>query len=313
MTSQVQSKTNGDKPAAVPYHYKMCGLDYVYLFDGVVRESTDYGDGVAIKNATDLHRHIGLHLVLCQNELNGAEVRFLRRGMDLTQEELAKEIGVTGQTVARYEKGETDIPGPVDRLLRALYVFKVWPQNERADLLERTLEAQQRLPTGSEASRQSVYFRWTDAGWSQAEAGQGKPKTVTLRIVSDKPADATHNVRTFPGGEPRTVPRPLPGYLAAGDKLKMAAKRASRPSRLGSLRLVDGGTLEITTDGVGVYAKFLRGGDAKMIQVGDEPYELSPSKRFFGFLEVKKLTLERARELIRMHQEAPERYPVRRR
>ena len=42
--------------------------------------------------------------------------------MDLSQSDLGKLMGLSSQQVARWEKGESDISGSADALLRALYI-----------------------------------------------------------------------------------------------------------------------------------------------------------------------------------------------
>ena len=53
-----------------------------------------------------LHRAIGLHIVTARRD-DGAELRFLRKQLRLTQEALAQRLRVNVQTVANYEKGKT--------------------------------------------------------------------------------------------------------------------------------------------------------------------------------------------------------------
>ncbi|HRB81307.1 MAG TPA: helix-turn-helix domain-containing protein [Nitrospira sp.] len=48
--------------------------------------------------------------------MDGKELRRRRDQMKLTQVELAEELGVTSNTVARYERDELAIPEPVARL-----------------------------------------------------------------------------------------------------------------------------------------------------------------------------------------------------
>ena len=107
--------------AKEPFHYTHCGLDDVYLLSGYEIDETPYGEGVSIKHVDDLHRAIGLYIVKNKKDLAGKEVRFLRHQIDLTQAELAKFIGCSPQQIARYEKGECEIPGAADRMLRLLY------------------------------------------------------------------------------------------------------------------------------------------------------------------------------------------------
>jgi DNA-binding transcriptional regulator YiaG len=50
--------------------------------------------------------------------VTGAEVRRIRHGLQLTQAALARALGVTRVTVARWEIGVYAIPEPTARLLR---------------------------------------------------------------------------------------------------------------------------------------------------------------------------------------------------
>ena len=103
------------------YHYKGCGLDDVFLASGYEIEQTPYGTGVRIRNLDSLHTQIGLYLIKCRKTLSGKEVRFLRHQMDLTQSELARLFGCNVQQVARYEKNQSKLTGPADRILRILF------------------------------------------------------------------------------------------------------------------------------------------------------------------------------------------------
>ena len=45
-----------------PCHYKMCGLDNIYLRNGYNLEQTDYGEAVSVRDADELHSAIGVYL-----------------------------------------------------------------------------------------------------------------------------------------------------------------------------------------------------------------------------------------------------------
>lgn len=105
-----------------PLHYKDCGLDDVYLVGGYEIERTPYGEGLSIKHLDQLHRAIGCYLATQKKALSGRELRFLRKQMDLSQSELGKLLGLSSQQVARWEKGESDISGPADLLIRAYFI-----------------------------------------------------------------------------------------------------------------------------------------------------------------------------------------------
>lgn len=105
------------------YQYTDSGLDNVYLENGYTVHETAYGKGVSIQDTAGLHRAIGAWLVELPKPLNGAELRFLRIEMELSQKTLAEIIGSTEQNVRRWEKARNkSIHGPEDRLLRALYL-----------------------------------------------------------------------------------------------------------------------------------------------------------------------------------------------
>src|ERR1700683_4107103 len=127
-------KVNPCAMRAEPYHYTMCGLDDVYLLKGVHDVKTAYGPSVIIHNLDGLHEVIAERLARNKKALNGKEMRFLRKQMDLTQQELSLLLGVSDQSVARWEKGEVDVPGPAELSLRALYLSQLEGQIDAVKL-----------------------------------------------------------------------------------------------------------------------------------------------------------------------------------
>jgi DNA-binding transcriptional regulator YiaG len=105
------------------YHYTECGLDNVYLENGFTVHKTAYGRGVSIDDTEALHKTIGEWIIALPKPLNGAELRFLRTELDMTQKDLGNILGTTEQTLRLWEKRRAKpIPsGPADRLLRAFY------------------------------------------------------------------------------------------------------------------------------------------------------------------------------------------------
>lgn len=111
------------------YHYTECGLDNVYI-EGVEVVRDDTGEEVVrLPNIALLHRLIAKALIGKRGPLTGRELRFLRTEMGLTQAQLADIVQVDAQTVGRWERGETPIPGASDMLVRKL-------ASERLDLDE---------------------------------------------------------------------------------------------------------------------------------------------------------------------------------
>ena len=105
------------------YRYTECGIDNIYLLNGFDFVDTPRGASVKIRDVEGLHRAIGMMLVRDRQSLNGQEFRFLRHELNQTQADLAAMLGVSVQSVARWEKGRTKdtIDGPAQRLLRLLY------------------------------------------------------------------------------------------------------------------------------------------------------------------------------------------------
>jgi DNA-binding transcriptional regulator YiaG len=116
-----------------PYHYTECGLDDVYLMSGYEEVQVDDDVAVAVKHVPELHKAIGHALVTAKKVLSGKELRFLRKEMDLTQDEVARLVGVTDQSVARWEKDQVQIPEAADYLLRFVYLQHI---QEKIDVVE---------------------------------------------------------------------------------------------------------------------------------------------------------------------------------
>jgi len=107
------------------YHYTGCGLDYVYLLNGYTIHETVHGKGVSVKDAKQLHERIALDIISRPHPLRGQEVRFLRTMLRVSQQGLARVLGLQRGSVARWE-AELDkkIPGAADSALRMFYALK---------------------------------------------------------------------------------------------------------------------------------------------------------------------------------------------
>lgn len=102
------------------YHYTDSGLRNIWLASGFEVVETEYGTGVAIHDVEGLHRAIGEALAR-KAWLTGAEVRFLRKEMDMSQRALGQLLGNTDQAVAKWEKFGK-VPKTADRMIRLIYL-----------------------------------------------------------------------------------------------------------------------------------------------------------------------------------------------
>jgi putative transcriptional regulator len=104
------------------YQYSRCGVFTVFLKNGYELVDTNYGKGVTIHNLESLHEAIGRAIVESTSPMNGAEFRFLRLELGLTQEGLGLIVGKDAQAIARCEKGVNKRVDPsIDRILRVVY------------------------------------------------------------------------------------------------------------------------------------------------------------------------------------------------
>jgi transcriptional regulator with XRE-family HTH domain len=156
---------------AKPYHYKASGLDNITLLNGVTTQDTPYGSMVTIENIHGLHRAIALTIIEKGKPMTGAEFRFLRKQMGLSQRELAKRMRATGRTVANYERSKGE-GGPAEMLMRMTYLFHVVPEATRAEVLK-TLTDQWGTGGGGRAklpdpARRKVVQRWREGNTAAA-------------------------------------------------------------------------------------------------------------------------------------------------
>jgi putative transcriptional regulator len=166
MSERAEFFIRGRDLLAKPYQYLASGLDNIFLMNGVTEEMTDYGPMVHIENINGLYHAIGLHIIEKGEPMEGAEFRFLRKQMQLSQADLAKYLGVTDQTVANYEKGKSGKEGlgPADAAMRTFYLLKIVPKATRVEAIKRFIDApiqntRQKLP---DVPRQKMVECWLE-------------------------------------------------------------------------------------------------------------------------------------------------------
>ncbi|MBI1215681.1 MAG: transcriptional regulator [Alphaproteobacteria bacterium] len=143
------------------YQYKECGLDNIWLINGFSFVETEDGKGVSISGIRQLNKAIGLALTELSRPLKPREFRFLRVEMDLSQKKISDLFFVEPQTVGRWERGETAIPGTADVLIRLYFkdYFNEHPQ------VKAFLEKLAELDTTVD---EEVNLEKTPEGWKRA-------------------------------------------------------------------------------------------------------------------------------------------------
>ena len=122
------------------YHYRESGLRNVWLVNGYREHKTDYGPALSIKDVDGPHEAIGRWLAAKSGRLTGAEFRFLRKELELSQ----RSLGADEQAIARWERGVTKVPRWADRFLRALWREHVDGNAHIRELVERLNAAEER-------------------------------------------------------------------------------------------------------------------------------------------------------------------------
>ncbi|AWM07621.2 helix-turn-helix domain-containing protein [Bradyrhizobium symbiodeficiens] len=152
MSERAEFHVMGQPYDGAPLHYTASGLDYVYLANGFsVEDDPDYGRIVTIDAPDDLHKAIGLHIVTQRRKLTGAEFRFLRKQMKLTQKELAERFDTDVQTIANYEKGRK-IPSVSEKLMRILFALCITPSDARAEIMKEIAKQVEQRSTKNKTS-----------------------------------------------------------------------------------------------------------------------------------------------------------------
>ena len=93
--------------------------------------------------------------------MTGAEYRFLRIEMNLSQKTIGELFGVDAQTVARWEKGKNELPKMADVLILAVY-------NE---FIEKESKVRFLVDAINESEAQNVLnmeFEQNESGWHVA-------------------------------------------------------------------------------------------------------------------------------------------------
>lgn len=102
------------------YHFTDGGLRNVWLRNGYVLHATPYGNGVSFDDLEGLTKTICNALAQKPGKLTGAEFRYLRNHMLLSQKSLGELLGYSEQAVAKWEKSGK-IPKAIESIVRAIY------------------------------------------------------------------------------------------------------------------------------------------------------------------------------------------------
>jgi DNA-binding transcriptional regulator YiaG len=154
------------------HHYRGALLQNVWLENGYQRHKTKWGEGTSYCDIEGLSKAIAIELCVSNHRLTGDGVRFLRRRLELSQDQLGAELGCTGQAIAKWEKGEVAmIPAASARLLRLIALAAIAPRITLSDAL---------VEYNEEPPEKLVFSYSDETGWQCAEH-QHAPLSVTIK------------------------------------------------------------------------------------------------------------------------------------
>lgn len=142
------------------FHYVSCGLPNIWLKNGFIEIETEYGPAVSIENVQGLHQVIAMSIIDSTSRMTGAEFRFLRKELDLSQKRLAELMGVEDQTVANWEKRAP--VGPAALVMRMVAKAHYADCGFR-DFIEKQAELDRK-------EHEELYFEELESGWQPALA-----------------------------------------------------------------------------------------------------------------------------------------------
>ena len=154
------------QPATTERHavrrYAIGGLPHVELHGVEVTHCPACGqEEIAIPRLGQLHRVLAEALVTQRRMLAPTEIRFLRKHIGLSTSDFAQRMGVTRETMSRWETGAQSMGPGADRLLRLLVVTHEPSESYAVDDVLRDLTDE---PAPADLSPVPLWNRH-DTGW----------------------------------------------------------------------------------------------------------------------------------------------------
>jgi DNA-binding transcriptional regulator YiaG len=149
------------------FHYVQSGLDDVWLTSGVEVVETEYGKGFRIHHADELHEAIARSIINGTRRLRGQEARFLRVLLNLSQEGMAKILGVDRATIIRWERTrERPLTVMQDIAVRATYAARTTGDDFVLTVIKEMQEADEK----AHGNAYKQVFEASNQGWREKRA-----------------------------------------------------------------------------------------------------------------------------------------------
>ncbi|HEX7385828.1 MAG TPA: hypothetical protein VF285_00950 [Castellaniella sp.] len=157
------------------YHFTDGGLRNVYLVNGYETRNTPYGNAVSIEDVDGLTRAICKVLVRKKSNLTGAEFRYLRLALLMSQKDLGHALGRTDQSVAQWEKN-SKVPKFANSMIRFIYTAHADGNERVKNIVQAINEADRDIYIVMQGSKKT--------GW------KGKEQSERPESIEDHDEDA---------------------------------------------------------------------------------------------------------------------------
>ena len=108
-------------PEIRQYRYSESGMANIVLQGVTVAECSKCGNSeVSIPRMAKLHRAIAQALIKSPARLTGEQLRFLRKHLGMSGDQLGQYLHTDKTKISKWERGEDSIGPPTDRLIRLL-------------------------------------------------------------------------------------------------------------------------------------------------------------------------------------------------
>ena len=155
------------------YHFTDGGLRNIWLANGFKIEKTPYGKSIAIEDQEGLTMAICKALAMKSAHLTGAEFRYIRQSMLLSQKSLGIQFGVTEQAVAKWEK-TGKLPKYADSLMRVIFVAHSDGNEKVKNLVSAMNQSEQVI---------HLIMKETSKGWRHSEEKKSRRSSIE-KVVS---------------------------------------------------------------------------------------------------------------------------------
>lgn len=155
------------KESVKRYQYRDCGLDNVWIEGGFEEIESPYGPGIAIHDLDGLHRCIASCLLTKHGFLTGAEFRFLRTELDLSQPIMGDLCGRGERTVRDWESRDELVDEPANTIIRFVYEQRHNPSANYEGLSRKIKQLQAR-----DKEFHELKLRRTAEGWKADQCSE---------------------------------------------------------------------------------------------------------------------------------------------